>query len=347
MWLDRGLIPPFFRLAFCQLPPSSGEPALTSKCSQPRLRLPAFPPVSRRKSPPTCLSATDANPCTRVLHQIRPQTGLGSGSDGNSTAPANCLLRMWQRLFPGPRTSGPSQPPCHRRSATASLRLGAAEVAGDVPCGAALEVSAHVRPLPNTPIALLQFPKLRLSCKGGRSYEIGLLAPMWQTDPFTPISATDSPNLQLAAPSVFVYTGNTPRTALRFSRPVRGACARPHERTDEARRVRQPRLDRRTGRSRCWTAGCRMVYSKTIHYIRRQKESVHSQEVQDHHLLPATGDGGAGASGDEGGRPIRERVAPSGHPPVHGGARVAQTGAAGTAALPPEYRPGRNRRRRD
>ena len=66
MWLDRGLIPPFFRLAFCQLPPSPGEPALTSKCSPPRLRLPAFPPVSRRKSPPTCLSATDAHPCTRV-----------------------------------------------------------------------------------------------------------------------------------------------------------------------------------------------------------------------------------------------------------------------------------------
>ena len=163
MWLDRGLIPPFFRLAFCQLPPSPGEPALTSKCSQPRLRLPAFPPVSRRNSPPTCLSATDANPCTRVLHQIRSQTGLGSGSDGHSTAPANCLLRMWQRLFPGPRTSGPSQPPCHRRSATASLRLGAAEVAGDVPCGAALEVSAHVRPLPNTPIAQMLFPKLALS----------------------------------------------------------------------------------------------------------------------------------------------------------------------------------------
>ena len=67
---------PFFRLAFCQLQPSSGEPALTSKCSQPPLLLPAFPPVLGRKSPPTCLLSTDANPCTRVIHQIRPQTSL-------------------------------------------------------------------------------------------------------------------------------------------------------------------------------------------------------------------------------------------------------------------------------
>ncbi len=44
-----------------------------------------------------------------------------------------------------------------------------------------------------------------------------------------------------------------------------------------------------------------VVYSKTIHYIRRQKESDHSQEVQDPHLLPAPGDGGAGAAGNEGG----------------------------------------------
>ena len=35
---------------------------------------------------------------------------------------------------------------------------------------------------------------------------------------------------------------------------------------------------------------------------------------------------------------LRERAAPPGHPPLHGGAGVAQTGAAGTAALPPDYR---------
>ena len=51
---------------------------------------------------------------------------------------------------------------------------------------------------------------------------------MWQAPPFTPISATESPNLQLAAPRILLYTGNTPRTAPRFPRPVRGACARPH-----------------------------------------------------------------------------------------------------------------------
>ena len=56
--------------------------------------------------------------------------------------------------------------------------------------------SAHVRPIPNTPIdsaiskagtvhfapvspiALPQFPKLRLSCRGGTSTGIKLLAPM-------------------------------------------------------------------------------------------------------------------------------------------------------------------------
>ena len=67
-----------------------------------------------------------------------------------------------------------------------------------------------------------------------------------------------------------------------------------------------------------------------------KKESMtHSQALQDPHLLPATRDGGAGAARDEGGRPLRERAAQTGHPPVHGGAGVAQTGAAGKAALPP------------
>ena len=46
---------------------------------------------------------------------------------------------------------------------------------------------------------------------------------------------------------------------------------------------------------------CKIVYSKTTHYTRRQKESDYSQEVQDPHLLPAPGDGGAGAAGNEGG----------------------------------------------
>ena len=73
------------------------------------------------------------------------------------------------------------------------------------------------------------------------------------------------------------------------------------------RRARKLRLrprtpDGRLGHARPQAqAGVLIVYSKTIHYIRRQKESDHSQEVQDPHLLPAPGDGNAGAAGDEGG----------------------------------------------
>ena len=81
-------------------------------------------------------------------------------------------------------------------------------------------------------------------------------------------------------------------------------------------------------------AGAVAVHRKTMHYNRRQKESDHPQAIQDSHLLPAPGDGGAGAARDEGGRPVRERAAQTGHPPVHGGAGVAQ---AGTAALRPDY----------
>ena len=48
------------------------EPAHSPKCSQTRPHFPRFLPVSRSKLPPTSLMGTDANPCTRVLHQIRP-----------------------------------------------------------------------------------------------------------------------------------------------------------------------------------------------------------------------------------------------------------------------------------
>ena len=100
--MQQGFAPtsPFFRLAFCQLPPSSGEPALTSKCSQPPLLLLALPPVSGRKSPPTCISATDAHPCTRVIHHIRPQTSLRRPRKRlrrELDGPANCLLRCGRR----------------------------------------------------------------------------------------------------------------------------------------------------------------------------------------------------------------------------------------------------------
>ncbi len=39
--------------------------------------------------------------------------------------------------------------------------------------------------------------------------------------PYTPISATEPPELQLAAPCILLYTGMTPPTLPRISRPVR------------------------------------------------------------------------------------------------------------------------------
>ena len=45
-------------------------------------------------------------------------------------------------------------------------------------------------------------------------------------------------------------------------------------------------------------------------------------------------------------RTVSELLA-GGHPPLHGGAGVAQTGAAGTAALPPDRTEQEDTRRRD
>ena len=63
---------PIYLLPFWELSAKSGEPVLTTKCSQQRPRLPSFPPVSATNQPPTSLLGTDANPCTRVRHHIRP-----------------------------------------------------------------------------------------------------------------------------------------------------------------------------------------------------------------------------------------------------------------------------------
>ena len=52
-----------------------------------------------------------------------------------------------------------------------------------------------------------------------------MLAPMWQAAPFTPISAMESPNLQLAAPRILLYTGRAPQATPRIPRLVRRACA--------------------------------------------------------------------------------------------------------------------------
>ena len=93
MWLNHGPTARFTDLPFCNFRPKSVEPDLTSKCSQLRPDFPHFWPVSGSKRPPTCISATDANPCTRVKHRNRPQMRLRSASDGNSTALENCSLQ--------------------------------------------------------------------------------------------------------------------------------------------------------------------------------------------------------------------------------------------------------------
>ena len=64
--------PSIFGLPFWELRAKTGQPALTSKCLQIRPNFPSFPPISRSKRPSTSLLGTDANPCTRVIHQIRP-----------------------------------------------------------------------------------------------------------------------------------------------------------------------------------------------------------------------------------------------------------------------------------
>ena len=52
------------------------EPAHSPKCSQNPLHFPSFSPVSRSKQPPTSLLGTEANPCTRVLHQTWPRAPI-------------------------------------------------------------------------------------------------------------------------------------------------------------------------------------------------------------------------------------------------------------------------------
>ena len=52
------------------------EPAHSPKCSQDPLHFPSFSPVSRSKQPQTSLLGTEANPCTRVLHQTWPRAPI-------------------------------------------------------------------------------------------------------------------------------------------------------------------------------------------------------------------------------------------------------------------------------
>ena len=81
-WPDRGLTPSRFSDFPFGNSPETGQPALTQKCSQLRPHSPRFSPVSGSKQPQTSLLGTDANPCTRVKHQNRPQRRLRRVPDG-------------------------------------------------------------------------------------------------------------------------------------------------------------------------------------------------------------------------------------------------------------------------
>ena len=77
--------------------PETGQPALTQKCSQLRPHFPRFSPVSGSKQPQTSLLGTDADPCTRVKHQNRPQRRLRRVPARPDTAPG------WPRTAPEDR----------------------------------------------------------------------------------------------------------------------------------------------------------------------------------------------------------------------------------------------------
>ena len=52
------------------------EPAHSPECSQYPLHFPSYSPVSRSKQHPISLLGTEANPCTRVLHQTWPRAPI-------------------------------------------------------------------------------------------------------------------------------------------------------------------------------------------------------------------------------------------------------------------------------
>ena len=88
---------PFGRLAFLELPSSVVEHAPTKHClliCQPRRSFPSF----SLETPPTCISATHANPCTPPRHQNWPPKELRAASEGVSaalTGPAGSLAALW------------------------------------------------------------------------------------------------------------------------------------------------------------------------------------------------------------------------------------------------------------
>lgn len=79
------------RLAFLQLSANHVEPDLTKKCSQHRSTFPCSMPDSRLKPQPTCISTSDANPCTRVAHHFRPPMDKTCWEEPLRKAPSRTL----------------------------------------------------------------------------------------------------------------------------------------------------------------------------------------------------------------------------------------------------------------
>ena len=188
---------------------------------------------------------------------------------------------MWQRLFPGPRTSGPSQPPCYRRSATASLRLGLRRSPEIVPAEAGRGFSPrphHVRRLHRHFVHSRSYD-CPVEAEGATESDCLLLC--GRLPPFTPISATESPNLQLAASRLLLYTGSTPRMPPRFSCLMRqgkhvrmGGRTRRDESASRERTVRQDVLDA----GRLVVGWCIVRQRSTI----TGKKERHATQVQEH-----------------------------------------------------------------
>ena len=95
-----------------------------------------------------------------------------------------------------------------------------------------------------------------------------------------------------------------------------------------------PPVDRDVGAPLTTRLRMRDDKSKITYYYTRQKERPcpSSLGTPTHHLLPVPGDDPPVAACSEGGGPHRERAAPRGHPPVHGGAGVAQAATVGKTA---------------
>ncbi len=84
-------------LHFCNSHPTPwNTPRPNIACSL--ANLPSLSPDFSLEAPPTCISATDANPCTPPRHQNRPPKELRAASEGVSaalTGPAGSLAALW------------------------------------------------------------------------------------------------------------------------------------------------------------------------------------------------------------------------------------------------------------